>query len=119
MLSSRLSAPLDPETREILSQISSDLPRILNGDSKAINTSASVFNYLNDWSNIIKLADAYPLAFKQDSRLSKILSTARSELNKIGEAKTRAKTPVSNIKIKPKQETKPVKDPQKKEPSKG
>ena len=111
--------PVDPETREILSQISSDLPRILNGDNKAINTSASVFNYLNDWSNIIKLADAYPLAFKQDSRLSKILSTARAELKKIEEAKTRAKTPVSNIKIKPKQETKPVKDPQKKEPSKG
>ena len=103
---------VDPQTRERLTQISRDLPQILNGDMKAINTSAAVFDYLNDWDNIIKLAKTYPLAFKQDSKLNQILLTARSELKKNEENNKNEKTPASNIQNKLNQDANPVETPE-------
>ncbi len=68
------------EIKELLLQAAQDLPQVLNGDSKAVNTAAMVFNFFGKWENTLELQKSYPEAFRNNTGLSEMLTTARANL---------------------------------------
>ncbi len=71
---------VDGKIKKLLLQAAQNLPQVLNGDSKAVNTAAMVFNFFGDWENTVKLQQSYPDAFRNNTGLSEMLTTARANL---------------------------------------